>query len=394
MIERTNHLQQILQGLEQFPVVALLGPRQVGKTTLARQLASQWAGQVHHFDLEDPDDQARLGDPSFALRPLTGLVVLDEIQTQPQLFPLLRVLADRPEAPARFLLLGSAAPELLRNTSESLAGRVQFYELGGLNLEELPPSALDRLWLRGGFPRAFLAPNENASRSWRESFIRTYLERDLPQLGINLPALTLRRFWTMLGHYHAQTWNGSELARALGVSDKTVSRYLDILEGTFMTRRLRPWHTNQGKREVKAPKVYLSDTGLLHSLLGITDEASLLSHPKCGASWEGFALSEVLRHTHAQRDESYFWALHSGAELDLLLVRNGKRLGFEVKLTRSPKVTPSMRTALQTLELEHLYVICHAPDQNAPWSLSQGITALPLQALAALDRIAWDVHPQ
>jgi len=371
--------------LQQFPVVALLGPRQVGKTTLARQVAEQWSGPTHHFDLEDPDDQARLADPSFVLRPLTGLVVLDEIQTQPHLFPLLRVLADRPDAPARFLILGSAAPELLRNTSESLAGRVRFYELGGLNLSELKPSQLDACWLRGGFPRAFLASDIATSRAWRESFIRTYLERDLPQLGINLPALTLRRFWTMLGHYHAQTWNGSELARALGVSDKTVSRYLDILEGTFMTWRLRPWHTNQGKREIKAPKVYLSDTGLLHSLLGIAQQQDLLAHPKCGASWEGFALREIIRHTGAGRDEVYFWALHSGAELDLLCTHNGRRLGFEVKLTRSPKVTASMRKAQDALGLEHLYVVCHGVGEDKPWPLAQGITALPLNALSSAD---------
>jgi uncharacterized protein len=385
MISRDHHLKQIAQGLQQFPVVAMLGPRQVGKTTLARQLAVQWHGPTHHFDLEDPDDQARLSDPSFVLRPLTGLVVLDEIQTQPHLFPLLRVLADRPDTPARFLILGSAAPELLRNTSESLAGRVSFYELGGLNLDELEPSQLDTCWLRGGFPRAFLAPDISASRAWRESFIRTYLERDLPQLGINLPALTLRRFWTMLGHYHAQTWNGSELARALGVSDKTVSRYLDILEGTFMTWRLRPWHTNQGKREVKAPKVYLSDSGLLHSLLGIASEQDLLAHPKCGASWEGFALREIIRHTGAGRDEAYFWALHSGAELDLLTTHNGHRLGFEVKLTRSPKVTASMRTAQEALGIEHLYVVCHGAGEDKPWPLAQGISALPLNALNNMD---------
>jgi predicted AAA+ superfamily ATPase len=385
MISRPRHLEQVLLGLKQFPVLALLGPRQVGKTTLARQIAAQWEGPTHHFDLEDPDDQARLSDPAFVLRALSGLVVLDEIQTQPHLFPLLRVLADRTDTPARFLILGSAAPELMRNTSESLAGRVTFHELGGLCLDELPPDQLAPLWLRGGFPRAFLADDIAASRAWREAFIRTYLERDLPQLGINLPALTLRRFWTMLGHYHAQTWNGSELSRALGVSDKTVSRYLDILEGTFMTWRLRPWHTNQGKREVKAPKVYLADTGLLHSLLGIAGQQDLLAHPKCGASWEGFALQEIIRHTGAGRDEAYFWALHSGAELDLLTTHNGRRLGFEVKLTSSPKVTPSMRAAQEALELEHLYVVCHAQGKDKPWPLSQGISALPLQALGSMD---------
>lgn len=383
MIHRQHHLEQVALGLRQFPILALLGPRQVGKTTLARQLAEEWDGPSHLFDLEDPDDQARLSDPSFVLRPLTGLVVLDEIQIRPDLFPLLRVLADRAETPARFLILGSAAPELLRNTAESLAGRVTFHELDGLGLDELAPDQLDTRWLRGGFPRAFLADDIDASRAWREAFIRTYLERDLPQMGINLPALTLRRFWTMLGHYHGQNWNGSELARSLGVSDKTVSRYLDILEGTFMTWRLRPWHTNQGKREVKAPKIYLADTGILHSLLGIAGGHDLLAHPKCGASWEGFVLHEIIRHTSARRDEVYFWALHSGAELDLLITRNGRRLGFEVKLTRSPKVTPSMRSAQEALGLDHLYVVCHG--EGEAWPLAQGISAMPLSALYSAD---------
>lgn len=379
MIERTRHLERIAELLAQFPVVALLGPRQVGKTTLARQLAAAWSGPVRHFDLEDPDDDKRLADAAFALRPLTGLVVLDEIQRRPDLFPLLRVLADRPETPARFLLLGSAAPELMRHASESLAGRIAFHELDSLGLDEIPPGLLGRHWLRGGFPRAFLADDEKASREWREAFIRTYVERDLPQLGIALPASAMRRFWTMLAHYHGQTWNGSELARAFGVSDKTVSRYLDILEGTFMAWRLRPWHTNLGKREVKAPKVYLSDSGILHSLLGIGDEAGLLAHPKCGASWEGHALREIIRRTGARRDEVFFWGVHTGAELDMLIVRDGRRYGFEAKLTGSPAVTPSMRSAASTLALDHLYVVCHGSGD--PWPLSQGITALPLGAV-------------
>lgn len=382
MIHRSRHLQALRTALSLFPVVAMLGARQVGKTTLAREMAKEWTEPAHHFDLQDPEDQARLSDASFVLRRLTGLVVLDEIQLRPDLFALLRVLADRADTPARFLLLGSAAPELLRNTSESLAGRVVFHELEGLMLDELPSPMLDARWLRGGFPRSLLAPTDAASRTWRESFIRTYLERDLPQLGINLPALTLRRFWTMLAHYHAQTWNGSELARALGVSDKTVSRYLDILEGTFMTWRLRPWHSNQGKREVKAPKVYLSDTGLLHSLLGIAAEHDLLAHPKCGASWEGLAVREIMHKIGAGRDEAHFWGLHSGAELDLLIERQGQRLGFEVKLTRSPKATPSMRSAQQALGLTHLYVLCHGDGPIAP--LADGISALPLQKLSTL----------
>lgn len=386
MIPRPTHLDQLTRRLADFPVVAMLGPRQVGKTTLARQLAAKWAEPVRHFDLEDPDDQARLTDPAFVLRPLTGLVVLDEIQARPDLFPLLRVLADRPDTPARFLLLGSAAPELLRHTAETLAGRVAFHELDGLALDEIASAEpgtdwLDTRWLRGGFPRALLAKDLAASRAWRDAFIRTYLERDLPQLGINLPAITLRRFWTMLAHYHGQTWNGSELARAMGVSDKTVSRYLDILEGTFMAFRLPPWHTNLGKREVKSPKVYVADTGILHSLLGVGGLDELLAHPKCGASWEGFMLHEIIRRTGAQRGEVFFWSVHTGAELDLLIHRNGRRLGFEIKLTRSPSVTPSMRSSREVLGLDHLYVVCHG--EGEPWSLAEGISAVPAGCLAS-----------
>jgi predicted AAA+ superfamily ATPase len=385
MILRTRHLELLKRQLANFPVVAILGARQVGKTTLARQLEKDWHGPKYHFDLEDPNDQARLSDASFVLRELKGLVVLDEIQLRPDIFPLLRVLADRVDAPARFLILGSAAPEMLKHTAESLAGRVVFHELDGLALSEIShsttaPDWLDTRWLRGGFPRALLAEDLQLSREWREAFIRTYLERDLPQLGINLPALTLRRFWTMLAHYHGQTWNGSELSRALGVSDKTVSRYLDILEGTFMAFRLQPWHANVGKREVKAPKVYVADTGLLHSLLGIGNRDDLLAHPKCGASWEGFILREIIRRTGAKRGEVFFWGVHSGAELDLLILQDGRRMGFEIKLTQSPQVTTSMRTAKETLQLNHLYVLCHG--EGEPWPLAEGITAIPAAYLA------------
>ncbi|WP_313950701.1 ATP-binding protein [Accumulibacter sp.] len=388
MIPRSAHLDRLTKGLPQVPVLARLGARQVGKTTLARQLATTWHGPVRHFDCEDPDDQARLADPAFVLRPLTGLVILDEIQMRPDIFPLLRVLADRANVPARFLILGSAAPELLRHAAETLAGRVVFQELDGLGLDELTTAGdlpeltanwLDTRWLRGGFPRALLARDLAASRAWRDAFIRTYLERDLPQLGINLPALSLRRFWTMLAHYHGQTWNSSELARSLGVSDKTVGRYLDILEGTYMAYRLLPWHTNLGKREVKAPKVYLSDTGILHSLLGIGDVENLRAHPKCGASWEGLMVREIIRRSGARRDEAFFWGVHTGAELDLLIVKDGKRVGFEVKLSSSPKVTAAMRSARDVLGLEQLYVICHG--EGAPWPLSEGITAVPASAI-------------
>lgn len=364
----------------------MLGPRQVGKTTLARQLAAQWSGPVRHFDLEDPEDQARLADPAFVLRPLSGLVVLDEIQTRPDLFPLLRVLADRADTPARFLILGSAAPELMRYTAETLAGRVIFHELDGLALDEIAPVQsgtdwLDDRWLRGGFPRALLAKDLAGSRAWRDAFIRTYLERDLPQLGIILPAITLRRFWTMLAHYHGQTWNGSELGRALGVSDKTVSRYLDILEGTYMAFRLSPWHANTGKREVKSPKVYVADSGILHSLLGVGGMDDLLAHPKCGASWEGFIIREIMRRSGARSGEAFFWGAHTGAGLDLLIRRDGRSLGFEIKLTRSPKVTASMRSACETLGLEHLYVVCHGAGE--PWPLAKGITAVPALCLTS-----------
>ncbi|MCM8594255.1 ATP-binding protein [Accumulibacter sp.] len=396
MLPRPFHLAQLTRLLAQFPVVALLGPRQVGKTTLARQLAAEWQGPVRQFDLEDPDDQARLSDPAFVLRRLTGLVVLDEIQTRSDLFPVLRVLADRPDTPSRFLILGSASPELLRHAAETLAGRMAFHELDGFGFDELALAAeagrfdrewLDARWLRGGFPLAFLAADLAASRAWRDAFIRTYLERDLPQLGINLPALTLRRFWTMVAHRHAQTWNSSEIARSLGVSDKTVNRYLDILEGTYMAYRLLPWQTNLGKREVKAPKVYLADTGILHALLGIGDPDTLLAHPKCGASWEGLVIREVIRQTKAARGEAYFWGVHTGAELDLLIARNDRRLGIEVKLTRSPRVTPSMRAARELLGVHEVFVVCHG--QGEPWPLAEGITAVPAQALetitAALD---------
>ena len=390
MIPRSRHLLTLQAKFSDFPVVAMLGARQVGKTTLSKQLAKEWKGPVHHFDLEDPDDQARLGDPGFVLKELQGLVVIDEVQLRPDLFPLLRVLADRPGSPTKFLLLGSAAPELLKATAESMAGRVAFHHLDCLEWNEVAPTRaqsgtdwMDERWLRGGFPRAFLAKSMGVSREWREAFIRTYLERDLPQLGLNLPALTLRRFWTMLAHYHGQTWNGSELARSLGVSDKTVSRYLDILEGTFMAFRLLPWHANVGKREIKSPKVYISDTGLLHSLLGIHRQEDLLAHPKCGASWEGAIIRELLHRFDVQRGEAFFWGTHSGADLDLLVVKGSTRLGFEIKLTKSPKVTASMKTAMEVLGLEHVYVMCHG--EAAPWKLAEGITAVPSGNLACAD---------
>ena len=379
MIERAAHLDHLQDLLRQFPVVGLIGARQVGKTTLAQALAARVEAQeVIRFDLENPRHVRRLEDPMFALEGLGGLVILDEIQLRPELFPVLRVLADRPGPPARFLVLGSASPDLLRQSSETLAGRIAYHELGGLSLGEVGAERLETLWLRGGFPRSLLAGSEAASGRWRRQFIRTYLERDLSELGIRLASTTLRRFWTMLAHYHGEIWNGAELARAFGVSQKTVRGYLDTLCATFMARRLEPWHENVAKRQVKSPKVYLSDSGVLHTLLGLESREDLFGHPKVGASWEGFALAEVATHLDARPEECFFWKLHSGAELDLLVCRGTRRRGFEVKLTSSPRVTRSMRSALEALELEELVVV-HAGHESYP--LAPGIRAVGLSRL-------------
>jgi predicted AAA+ superfamily ATPase len=375
MLERTDHLGTVELLLQNNPIVGVLGARQVGKTTLAQQIAGRLTSPVHRFDLEDPADLARLQDPKLALDPLRGTVILDEVQRRAELFPILRVLADRPGVPARFLVLGSASPELLRQSSETLAGRIAFHELGGFGLDEVGVDSLNTLWLRGGFPRSFLASSDAQSERWRRDFIRTFLERDLARLGIRIPAETLGRFWEMLAHYHGQTWNASELARAFGVADRTINRYLGILEATYVVRRIRPWFQNIGKRQVKAPKVYLADTGLLHALLGLGTLRDLIGHPKVGASWEGLAVDVVVRRLRAWSNEIYFWGLHTGAELDLLVVRGGRKIGFEIKRTSTPRVTPSMRSALRVLELEQLYVI-HAGDASFP--MGEKIRAVPL----------------
>jgi uncharacterized protein len=380
---RRQSLDRLRSLLTRHPVVALLGARQVGKTTLARLLAESWNGPVSFFDLEDPADLARLGEPGLVLRALSGLVVLDEVQRLPEIFPLLRVLADRPGTPARFLVLGSVSPDWLQQSSESLAGRLAYFELAGFRLAEVGIDSRDRLWLRGGFPRSFLAASDTASLEWRQEFIRTFLERDLPQLGVHIPPLTLRRFWTMIAHWHGQVWNGEELARAFGVTGATVRRYLDILGGALVIRQLPPWYENLAKRQVKSPKVYLADSGLLHAFLGIGTREGLESHPKVGASWEGFVLGEVIARLGARADEAFFWASHGGAELDLLVVKNGQRLGFECKRTETPKVTSSMRSAMADLKLDRLDVI-HAGSHAFP--LAENIRAVPLIRL--LDEIA------
>ena len=373
MIKREAHLRKLEGLLGESPVVAMIGARQVGKTTLARQVVRQSGEPTHVFDLESSEDLARLADPMLALSPLRGLVVLDEVQRRADLFPTLRVLADRRPLPARFLVLGSASPELLRQSSESLAGRIDYYELPCLSLAETGPAELEKLWLRGGFPASFAAQSEPGSVRWRRNFVMTFLERDIAQLGIAIPGATLERFWAMLAHYHAQIWNGSELARAFGVSHHTVRRYVDALESTFMVRSLKPWSANLAKRQVKSPKVYVRDSGLLHRLLDLDSREQLERHPKLGASWEGFVIEQIIQTLHVDDRQCYFWAAHTGGEIDLLIHRGGKLRGFEIKHTSSPAVTRSMRNAYEGLELDRLDVI-HAGRDSFP--LADGIRAV------------------
>jgi predicted AAA+ superfamily ATPase len=380
MIEREEHRQQVVRLLERFPVVAILGARQVGKTTLAARVAAEGKLKSTRFDLEDAADLARLADPMLALRELRGLVILDEIQRRPELFPTLRVLADRRPSRARFLVLGSASLELLRQSSESLAGRIAFYELPGMSLREVGPSHLNRLWVRGGFPRSYLSRSDADSMQWRREFVRTFVERDLPGLGINVAADTMRRFWSMLAHHHAQLWNASELGRSFGVADTTVRGYLDRMTDALVIRQLKAFHANLGKRQVKAPKIYLRDSGLLHTLLGLTTQRDLEGHPKLGASWEGFVLDQIVQQLGARPEELFFWRTHTGAELDLLVVRGRHRWGFEIKRTSAPAVTPSMRSALSDLKLESIRVI-HAGKESFP--LADRIFALSSAALVA-----------
>ena len=376
VIQRAARLAEVRAALKRSRIVALIGPRQSGKTTLARQIVAP--GSTAYFDLEDPRSLARLSEPMTTLAPLRGTIVIDEVQRRPDLFPMLRVLADRRPLPARFLVLGSAGPELLRQSSETLAGRMETIVLGGFGLDEIGAKHLRTLWRRGGFPQAYLAPSEHASFTWRRQFIHTYLERELPQLGITIPATTLFRFWSMLAHDHGGIWNAAEAARSLGVSEPTARRYLDLLGGLFVVRQLQPWHANLEKRQVKSPKIYIRDSGLLHALLGLATDREMLSHPKLGASWEGFAIETVL--DVVRPDAAHFWATHTGAELDLLLVKGGRRYGVEVKLQDAPRLSPSMRIALRDLRLDHLTVVYPG---DAPYALGARVTVVPLAALAA-----------
>ena len=384
MIEREKEVQTVLRLLKDNPVVGIVGARQVGKTTLARMIVKRVKKQAVFFDLESPEDLARLQDPMLALKGQRGLVVIDEIQRFPDLFPVLRVLADRPGNPARFLVLGSASPALLRQGSETLAGRIAYHELGGFCVEEVGAGHHQRLWLRGSMPRSYLARSLKSSHEWRRGFVRTFLERDLPQLGITIGSTTMRRFWTMLAHYHAQTWNASEFARSFGVADTTVRGYLDRLAAALVVRQLQPWHENISKRQVRAPKVYIADSGLLHALLNLRSQSDLEAHPKVGASWEGFVIEQIRGRLGVERDECFFWATHAGAELDLLVVRGRTRRGFEIKRTTAPKVTPSMRHAVTNLRLKGLDVV-HAGEKSFP--LTQKIRAV------AFSRLLTDLGP-
>lgn len=367
MIERKRYFNSVTHAIQRSPVTALLGPRQCGKTTLARMVSAEQPST--YFDLESQADIRRLANPEMVFASLKGLVVIDEIQTRPDLFTALRVIVDKPENECRFLVLGSASPDILKNVSETLAGRVEFVDMTGFDLFELGLPKRQVLWTRGGFPRSYLAQDDSDSFAWREGFIRTFLQRDIPQLGINIPAQAMRRFWTMLAHYHGQCWNASRIASAMGINDKSIRAYLDILTETYMVRQLQPWHENISKRQVKSPKVYFRDSGLLHSLLDLPDYLAVAGHPLAGASWEGFALEQILR--IVRPSQAYYWATYSHAELDLFFILNGRRYGLEFKFSEAPDITKSMKIAIESLKLDRLLIV-YPGDKH--WPVSEQIS--------------------
>lgn len=380
LIPRPELVARVNDGLAHSPVTLILGPRQCGKTTLAQMLGEKQSGS--YYDLENPRDLARLEHPQTVLEAARGLVVLDEIHQRPDLMPLLRVLSDRKPTPCRFLLLGSASPDLMKKCSETLAGRVYFVDMSGFTLDEAGAKRQSELWMRGGFPNSFLAANEALSVKWREDFIQTFLQRDIPMLGIQVPSVTLHRFWSMLAHYHGGIWNGSEIGASLGVAHHAARRYLDTMSGAFMVRQLQPWFENLGKRVVKSPKVYVRDSGLLHALLGIPDLAALQGHPKLGASWEGFVIEQIL--SWAGERNAYFWATHSRAELDLMVLAKGKRWGFEIKYQDAPTITKSMRIAMQDLKLEKLWVVYPG---KAGYLMDENIECVSLADLGGIRKV-------
>lgn len=377
MIERPEYMHKLSTAIGRSPVTAILGARQCGKTTLARLYGGD--KKAEYFDLESQPDVQRLQNPELVLGSLDGLVILDEIQRMPILFSTLRVLVDRPDNVARFLILGSASPDLVKNVSETLAGRIEFIELSGFDIRETGGVSWQSLWLRGGFPRSFLADSDTDSLVWREGFIQTFLERDIPQLGISIPSAAMRRFWAMLAHHHGQLWNASELARSMALTDKTVRSYLDILTGTFMVHQLQPWHENLRKRQVKSPKIFFQDSGLVHALLNISDMQGLLGTPRVGASWEGFALNQFMQ--IIKPSQAYFWSTYSGAELDLFFFHQGRRYGVEFKFNEAPRITKSIQIALRDLNLEHLWIIC--PCQKH-YPVNKKISVWPIQMLPDL----------
>lgn len=380
MVPRKSYESALENSLNRSSVVWLLGPRQCGKTTLARMIEKKH-GAVF-FDLESPRDRLRLQNPQMALKILKGLVIIDEVQRMPELFEILRVLADRSDNPSTFLLLGSASPHILKNVSETFAGGTELIEMSGFDFLETGEDNLDELWLRGGFPRSFLSQSLEDSIAWREEFVQTFLERDIPQLGINISAIAMGCLWTMLAHCHGQTLNASQLGRSLGVTDKTNRSYLDILTATYMVRQVQPWHENIGKRQVKAPKVYFRDSGILHHLLAITDMESLMTNPRLGASWEGFAMEQIIRVLQLQ--DIYFWSTYSGAKLDLLFFHDSKRYGIDIKFSETPKITKSMHIAIQDLDLEHLWVVYSG---NHIMPLEKKITLVPLDRIKTIQAV-------
>ncbi|OGS21001.1 MAG: hypothetical protein A3J83_06085 [Elusimicrobia bacterium RIFOXYA2_FULL_40_6] len=377
-IERPRLLNEIKQSLKKNPITALLGPRQCGKTTMARLIAKGM--ESVYLDLENPVDEAKLQNPQMFFDSTEGIIVLDEIQRKPDIMPILRVYADKTPLKLKFLLLGSASPDLVKKSSESLAGRVHFIEMSGFSEFETGAAKMNKLWLRGGFPKSFLAKNDEESRDWRHDFIKTFLERDIFQLGINIPSGVLHRFWSMIAHYHGQIWNASEIGNSMGVSHITARKYIDVLSGAFMARQLMPFYENIGKRIVKSPKIYVRDSGILHALLNIFSYKVLLGHPKLGASWEGFALEQVLK-KFGDRDV-YFWSTYTGAELDLLLIRDGKRYGFEFKCSDAPTMTKSMQMALKDLNLRYLWIVYPGKDK---YKLSANCECIPLDYLNRLN---------
>jgi predicted AAA+ superfamily ATPase len=377
MIKRPEYINKLSKAIKRSPVTALLGPRQCGKTTLVRQFSSN--KNAAYFDLESQQDLNRLQNPELVLGSMDKLVIIDEIQVLPELFKVLRVVVDHPDNKARFIILGSASPHIIKNVSETLAGRIEFIELNCFNLGEVGSEQMQRLWIQGGFPLAFLAEPGTDSIAWREGFIRTFLERDIPQLGISIPSPAMRRFWTMLANYHGRIWNASQLARSMGLSDKTVRSYLDILTGTYMVRQLQPWYENIKKRQVKAPKIYLRDSGLLHNLLNLPDMHALSSHPGIGPSWEGFCIEQIL-HT-INPSQAYFWSTHSGAEIDLFFIRKGKRFGVEIKFSEAPKVSKSLFTAIDDLGLEHVWIVYPGKEH---YPVHEKISVIPLKDIPSI----------